>query len=326
MTEGKPMKLEQIGFYTLSDERARNASASAPLSRCELILTGRCNFRCPYCRHVGGKDIGYLKAWSTVVAWIEQGLKAIRFSGGEPTLYPYLANLVRLAKNRGIDHIAVSTNGSAAHDLYTELIDAGVNDFSVSLDACCAEDGEKMTGGVKGAWDRVVDNTRYLASRTYVTVGVVLTPDNAEQVRDIILFADSLGVSDIRVIPAAQEGRLLPLVEVPPELLEKYPILRYRIENLKAGVPVRGLLPSDPKRCGLVLDDMAVMDGEHYPCIIYMREGGSPIGKVGQAMRQERERWYQEHDCHADPICSKNCLDVCVEHNRRVAALRDSPK
>ena len=44
------MKLEEIGFYTLDDERAKHASETSPLWRCELLLTNKCNFHCPYCR------------------------------------------------------------------------------------------------------------------------------------------------------------------------------------------------------------------------------------------------------------------------------------
>ena len=43
------MKLEDIGFYTLTDERAANTCKDSRLSRCELILTDVCNFKCPYC-------------------------------------------------------------------------------------------------------------------------------------------------------------------------------------------------------------------------------------------------------------------------------------
>jgi sulfatase maturation enzyme AslB (radical SAM superfamily) len=42
--------LENIGFYTLSDDRCKNASSTSPLMRCELVLTDACNFKCPYCR------------------------------------------------------------------------------------------------------------------------------------------------------------------------------------------------------------------------------------------------------------------------------------
>jgi hypothetical protein len=62
---------------------------------------------------------------------------------------------------------------------------------------------------------------------------------------------------------------------------------------------------------------MAVMGKLHYPCIIYLRESGQPIGTVGPKMRHERERWSRTRDTHHDPICRRNCLDVCVAYNNR---------
>jgi hypothetical protein len=44
------MKLEDIGFYTLSDSRCVSATDTTNLMRCELILTDACNFSCKYCR------------------------------------------------------------------------------------------------------------------------------------------------------------------------------------------------------------------------------------------------------------------------------------
>jgi len=172
------MKLEEIGFYTLSDSRAATASHESPLSRCELVLTARCNFKCPYCRSVGGGDLPFEDAEKVVRLWASQGLKNIRFSGGEPTLWKGLPALCRLARGLGVERVAVSTNGSAARKAYEELLESGVNDFSVSLDACCAEDGDRMAGGVKGAFDVVKENIKWLAAKSYLTVGVVLTDAN----------------------------------------------------------------------------------------------------------------------------------------------------
>ena len=200
--------LTQIGFYTLSDARCKNASVDSDMQRAELILTGRCNFKCPYCRRIGGPDMPFNEAENVVKLWGAQHLKNIRFSGGEPTLYPRLAELVSLAKELGCEHIAVSSNGSAKREVYDKLIVAGVNDFSISLDACCASDGDIMSG-TRGQFNKVAENIKYLSTQTYVTVGVVLTDQNQDQINKIIEFADSLGVSDIRVIPAAQNGNRL---------------------------------------------------------------------------------------------------------------------
>ena len=314
------MKLEEIGFYTLSDARVKQAGINSPLWRCELLLGARCNFKCPYCRNVGGKDLPYEQAITIVREWGLQGLKNIRFSGGEPTLWPGLVNLVTFAATQCIERIAISTNGSASADLYRQLVKAGANDFSVSLDACCAEDGDKMAGGVKGAWDVVVANIRELSMLTYTTVGIVLTEQNASKTNDIIRLAHDLGVSDIRVIPAAQNGSWLESVRVDADLLKAHPVLKYRIKNMMTGTPVRGLRETDSRRCGLVTDDMATMDDKHYPCIIYLREGGNHIGTIGPEMRRTRVQWAQDHATHIDPICSRNCLDVCRDYNNQFAA------
>jgi len=268
----------------------------------------------------------YHEAKDIIRLWAKDKLEAVRFSGGEPTLWPYLAKLCRFAQLSGITYIAVSTNGSAKLELYKHLILNGVNDFSISLDACCAEDGDKMAGGVKGAWDTTVANIKALAKMTYVTVGVVLTEQNAPKINDIVVFADSLGVSDIRIIPAAQVSNTLSNLDIDPELLAKYPILLYRFRNLCLGRNVRGIGTYDSYRCGLALDDMAVNKGLHFPCIIYLREGGKPIGKVGPEMRAERKRWFEQHDTHMDPICSKNCLDVCVDYNNKFMELNPCSK
>ena len=55
---------------------------------------------------------------------------------------------------------------------------------------------------------------------------------------------------------------------------------------------------------------------------IYMREGGDPIEKAGtRLVREERAKWSRTHQVQLDPICSRNCLDVCVDYNNRYEEL-----
>lgn len=316
------MKLEDIGFYTLTDERADTATHKTALSRCELILTSRCNFKCPYCRGMLPEDQGDMtkeRAFQIVSMWASHGLKNIRFSGGEPTLWPYLNSLVEHAKSLNIKRIALSTNGSASADKYLSLIHSGVNDFSISLDSCCASTGNRMAGR-SDVWDTIISNIKRVSQYAYTTVGVVLTQDNYKEVNDIVKFASGLGVRDIRVIPAAQVGKDLKSLCVDGDVLEKNPILKYRHHNFVNGRGVRGLSATDNKQCPLVLDDMVIMNEKHYPCIIYMREQGGHIGFVGDSMddiREKRRAWFESHDCNTDQICSQNCLDVCVDYNNK---------
>lgn len=314
-------KLEEIGFYTLSDYRAHQSSSNSPLWRCELILTDRCNFKCPYCRGLRSDlkgELSYEEADRVIDLWFSNGLKNVRFSGGEPLLWKGLEGLVEKCHKNGVERIAVSTNGSASLDRYEKLIRTGVNDFSISLDGCCSSVGDRMAGNIPGMWNKVVGNIRSLSAETYVSVGIVFTDQNVNEAREIVYFADSLGVSDIRVIPSAQYNQaLLNLSSLDEKFLRKYPILQYRVANIRQHHHVRGIAEKCKTKCGLVLDDMAVAGKYHFPCIIYMREGGDPIGLVSEKMREERESWYQQHLPVEDKICRKNCLDVCQDYNKK---------
>jgi len=313
------MRLEDIGFYTLSDARAALASRESPLWRCEMILTDRCNLRCTYCRGVRPEIRGDMpagQAAATLDMWIAEGLRNVRFSGGEPTLHPALGELVDRCREGGVERVAISTNGTAEMAAYHDLVDRGVNDLSISLDGGCCAVGDRMAGCVAGAWERAVRTIREMSRRTYVTVGMVFTEDNVGVCEEAVRFASGLGAADVRVILAAQYAWALASLDgLPDATLARHPILGYRVRNAAAGRPVRGIREGDCRRCRLAMDDMAVAGRWHFPCIIHLREGGDPIGEVGPEMRDERARWVEAHDGRADPICRSNCLDVCVDYN-----------
>ena len=317
-------KLEDIGFYTLEDNRVKNTCITSPLWRNELILTSRCNFNCPYCRGIKtdySSDLPLDQVKNIINFWAKENIQNIRFSGGEPTVYPYLKEVIKYTKDKckNIKHIAVSTNGYADIEYYIELINLGVNDFSISLDACCASTGDMMTGGIKGAWQKVVDNIKEIAKLTYVTVGVVLTDDNINELSETIEFAHNLGVADIRIISSAQWNNIgrFKDIKVKQEILDAHPILKYRINHFNIGRNVRGITEIDFHKCALVLDDMVVKENYHYPCIIKMREGCEPIGALNGNVRQDRYNYFKNHNSYTDPICQKNCLDVCIDYNNK---------
>jgi len=324
--------LKEIGFYSLSDDRVNNLSNTSQMKRCEMIITEYCNFSCPYCRGLDDSIYGDRKLKQLSLSEIKQNidywcenepLENIRFSGGEPSLHKDIIEIIAYAKSKGIKRIAVSTNGSNKIELYKKMLDAGVNDFSISLDANCASDGDMMAGYIPGSWDIVVKNIEILSKLTYVSVGVVLTDDSVDKTIETIAFAHSLGVTDIRIISSAQYNGAIPrLNEVPMEIRKAHPILDYRIKHFAEGVNVRGLADTDSHKCAIVLDDSVIAGDFHFPCVIYMREKGSAIGKVGPNMREERIKWHENHDVVKDKICKENCLDVCRDHNAKFKNLK----
>ena len=288
------------------------------MMRGEIIISDSCNFHCPYCRGIRKDcqgEIPLSKIFKIINYWTP--IENIRFSGGEPTLYPHLLEVVHYARRKGVKRIAISTNGSANLSFYQELIRSGANDFSISLDACCSSKGQEMAG-VEGLWEKTIENIRALSKLTYVTVGMVFTPENLKQAKESVCFAHNLGVADIRIISSAQYNKALTeLINIPENILKCHSILNYRVNNYKQGRNVRGIKGQDYYRCPLVLDDSAIVGDYHFPCIIYLREQGEPIGNIGPNMRRERHQWFLRHNTHKDIICKNNCLDVCVDYNNK---------
>lgn len=321
------MKLENIGFYTLTDERAENTSITSQMKRCEMIINEYCNFKCSYCNGLAKevffdrkrKELTLSEMKANIDHWCEnEPLENIRFSGGEPTYHKHLIETIKYAKEKGISRIAISTNGSNRPEVYAQLIEAGCNDFSISLDASDSCTGDFMAGNIKGAWDKVVHNIEWISKEVYVTVGVVLNPDNVDTFLEIVAYASELNVADIRVIPSSQWNKpLTELSKIDPQILEKHPILKYRVAKFISGEKIRGISDDNHGKCPLVLDDSIIAGQDHYPCVIYMREQGTPIGKVSDKMRFDRLRWYLDTDTREDEICKNNCLDVCVDYNNK---------
>lgn len=320
--------LKEIGFYTLSNQRVYELiNKQKCIKRGEIIVTNNCNFKCPYCRGLKDKykELTLKQTLNILEKVKNMNIENIRFSGGEPTLWKLINKTVEICKNtiKTLDHIAVSTNGSAEKKIYKDLITNGVNDFSISLDGYTNYTINKMAG-VKINKKQIIDNIKYCADKVYTTIGIVFNNDNIDEVYQLIKFSsEELGVSDIRIISTAQENINIPNHYILPEsILSRHPILKYRINHTKNNRRLRGISINDSHKCFLVLDDIAIVDNYHYPCIIFLREKGSPIGRIDykniQQIQKERIKWSNSINTYIHPICKENCLDVCIEHNNKV--------
>jgi cyclic pyranopterin phosphate synthase len=108
-----------------------------------ISVTDRCNFRCQYCMPVEGlpwlpkSDIlSYEEIRDVVTQLAPLGLRRVRLTGGEPTIRPALATLVRMLRSvDAVEDIALSTNGVKLPALAAELAEAGLDRVNISADS-----------------------------------------------------------------------------------------------------------------------------------------------------------------------------------------------
>jgi len=137
-----------------------------PLQDLRISLLDRCNFRCPYCMPEAEytEDYQFLSKSARLshdeifrVASIAVGLGVtkLRVTGGEPLLDKNVASLVsRLAGLRGVDDLALTTNGVLLAPVAQSLADAGLQRVTVSIDSLDPDIFKAMSGN-RGDLDKV---------------------------------------------------------------------------------------------------------------------------------------------------------------------------
>jgi len=108
-----------------------------------ISVTDRCNFRCQYCMPLEGlpwlpkqEILRYEEIADVVRQLAPLGLRRLRLTGGEPTIRPQLAKLVRMLRDvSAVEDIALSTNGVKLPEMARELADAGLDRVNISADS-----------------------------------------------------------------------------------------------------------------------------------------------------------------------------------------------
>jgi cyclic pyranopterin phosphate synthase len=106
-----------------------------------VSLTRSCNFGCVYCAHDGKAVVDARHtAADQFVGWISKiqqhaPIGKIRLTGGEPTLYPQLPQLVRALSQTTDAELSMTTNGHRLQTLAAPLRTAGLSAVNISLDA-----------------------------------------------------------------------------------------------------------------------------------------------------------------------------------------------
>jgi len=187
-----------------------------------LYITNRCQLCCEQClykTHItadNSDDMPFETVANLLKAFKEMGAFKVSFLGGEPTLYSNnshsFPNLVFLSKEIGYSYIRVDTNGqfnaNYLEDKKLKLLD----EITFSLDGYSEYLNDTVRG--EGTYRNCVDNIQNAVRLGYnvqITTCVhnSFCPNSSEGIKNIkemILFGDSLGVKSINFHPIVKVG------------------------------------------------------------------------------------------------------------------------
>lgn len=325
--------------------------AQLPLHRLTLFATYHCQLRCPYCRtppwtaddlrRFPQKRHSYdIAAFRALIDSLDgTPLRHLHATGGEATLVPDLPAMIRHARDAGVPHASVTSNGTLPWSRIEPLIDNGLTEIRISIDAHEPALGGQFTGR-PDAWGVAVANLARLARLRdtrpsfFLIANTVITAANRHSLAAIVRFLIGLGVDDVKLIASVDDtptlGRFREadgLLEEVHDLLadhdaEAFPLLRRKLGTvfsedavgLKQVESDRG----DDWRCYIPLTEITADRVFYYPCSVYLREGGTPLGRIDEPMPQRRARsaqFVREGRCLSDPICVRFCLRCTGEFN-----------
>ena len=333
-------RLREITPYL---HRPDGVSATTPLHRLTVFVTYACNLKCAYCKTIylnmrQAPMTMTLPIYERLLANIDEApLRHIHYTGGEATLIRDLPRMIALARQRGAQTQSITTNGTQPFAIYAAMVENGINEIRISIDACDSQSGLFFTGHV-GAWNQSVETVRQLATLRdagaplFIIVNTVITEQNRTQIDRISRFLIDLGVDDLKLITVVQHKATLgqfpeadQVVCNIQRLLQQrtqntLPLLRRKLHTVfdAEAIGLHHPSPDSNWYCYIPLTERTVDSLQYYPCSVYLREGGQPIGRIDEPAAEQRRKttdFVMNNRCLEDPICQTYCLNCTREFN-----------
>jgi cyclic pyranopterin phosphate synthase len=264
-----------------------------------VSVTDRCNFRCRYCVPEGTKEfiphseiLRYEEIAEIVSIFSEFGVDSVRLTGGEPLVRRGLESLILQIKERGIEEVSLTTNGSLLSEKAKLLKSYGLDRVNISIDTLDPEKFAYITGtDDKEILFKVIKGleTSLEAGLTPVKVNTVLIRGfNDSEIEDFIRFSENYGI-EVRFIELMPVGgefftkeNFIPASEIkrfieerfgkliPVKTRKKGPAKSFKIEGTGAVV---GFIPSVSEHfCNSCNRLRLTSDGKLRLCLMRDRE------------------------------------------------------
>ena len=174
-----------------------------------MFITDKCNLRCKMCGvcelergHRAEKELSTEEWYAVLDGAARLGTTLVSISGGEPLLRPDLYDLIRYARGKGMT-VHMCTNGTLMNREKAEkLRDSGVSTVSISVDSPEMEVHEHLRGrGTFAPTLAAVKLLRETAPDIRVGINYLITRQNYRNMGEMVAFAESLGVHQIKFAP-----------------------------------------------------------------------------------------------------------------------------
>ncbi len=186
------------------------------IKRLEFHLVQKCVCSCVFCSEqtrmnaFKNDEFSYEEAVEILIKFAEEGVKHLNVTGGEPTLFPQLPQLLNKAKSLGYTTY-MATNGVKTKSTdYFVKIAPSLDELCLSVHAADAKTHDSLTG-LAGSFDglmKTLDNAQKYCDITKMKLffNSVASRRNAEDVWKVVNLAAERGAAGCLISSLAPEG------------------------------------------------------------------------------------------------------------------------
>lgn len=204
-----------------------------------LHLLTACNLRCRHC-YINPEEHGAnTLSLATALRWLELFARDresnLILLGGEPTLHPDLAEIIRRAKGMGF-HVTVDSNGYLFHDLLHRVTPAELDYLSFSLDGPDALVNDAIRG--TGSFRVCTENIRRAVDMGFNTSLIcTVSALNIDHVARMPELVAALGVRRFFMQVIGLRGKAAAPASTGSDTADDGPVRQVRPEDWFAVVP-----------------------------------------------------------------------------------------
>ena len=178
--------------------------------RMDLAVTYRCQNDCGHCylEHKDKKELA-LDQWKSVIAKLwEIGIPHVVFTGGEPTLYEGIEELIAKSEEFG-QVTGLITNGRnlRGEGYLRDLVNKGLDHVQITVLSHRESVHDRLVGS-EGAWKETMEGLKTaLGEDLYVSTNTTIMRSNYEDIEETMRHLIALGVKNIAFNSVIRSGR-----------------------------------------------------------------------------------------------------------------------
>lgn len=201
--------------------------------RANIILTHRCNLNCKHCymnasfAYKEEFEKIFIRAKDVLKTLKDNGAREILLTGGECTTFPYITELVKYAKEIGINKVDIFTNGMILNKELFDIVDA----CHLSLDGL--EESHNHIRGDNKSYKNLFSTLDYLRAIDKMTyLQYTVNNKNIDDLCEVSkILKDYLNVRKVKIVNQSNDGRALYSELKPVDLLDVHKIIPKLYEN-----------------------------------------------------------------------------------------------